>query len=274
RENLSDYTFVNGQSFDLVSETAHKLSHVISDHGSNLDFAESMIGSDLTGKAHTIYAECALPAKTKRTMRRPTKKLFWASRIDDQKRPELLARIARLLEKSGLDISIDAYGETTYGKIGPEVFEGASLLHYKGGFDGFDTLPVDDYDGFLYTAAFDGLPNVVLEALASALPVIAPDVGGIGEAVTDQTGYLIEDDPDPDFLAERFIDAIKALYDDWPEAVRRGENGRKLIAERHSREAFLKRVAEVFELGPAEVPLSSELQSAGKLEQPREMESA
>jgi glycosyltransferase involved in cell wall biosynthesis len=88
--------------------------------------------------------------------------------------------------------------------------------------------------------------------MAAELPVIAPDVGGIGEAVTVQTGFLIQDDTDPDRLAENFVDAIRALYDDWPEAVRRGENGRRLIAERHSRAAFLKRVAEVFGLKPSD----------------------
>lgn len=245
---IDQVSFVNGQSFDLVSEAGYNFSHIISDHGRNVGLIESMIGCEVAGKSHTLYAECSLPANKSRTGRRPTKKLLWASRIDGQKRPELLTGIAHLLEKGGLDVSLDAYGGTTYGRIGPEVFDGAARLTYKGAFDSFDELRVADYDGFLYTAAFDGLPNVVLEALAAGLPVIAPDVGGIGEAVTGQTGFLVEDDTDPDRLAERFVEAIKELYDDWPEAVRRGENGRGLIAERHSREAFVKRVAEVFAL--------------------------
>ena len=241
--------FTNGYAFDLVSEFGSNFSGLISDHARAVDLLCQTIGDDVPAKSHTLYAECALPERAGRAARLPSRKLLWASRIDHQKRPELLGKIAELLDNEGLDVTLHAYGSTTYGKIGPEVFDGFPLLTYKGGYDGFDDLPVGDFDGFLYTAAFDGLPNVVLEALAAELPVIAPDVGGIGEAVTLQTGFLVEDDTDADRLAGHFVEAIKALYDDWPEAVRRGENGRKLIAERHSREAFLKRVAEVFALG-------------------------
>ena len=71
----------------------------------------------------------------------------------------------------------------------------------------------DSYDAFLYTSAFDGLPNVLLEALSAGLPVIAPDVGGIGEAVVNEvTGRLIE--ADDDTLVARYAQAICSLYED------------------------------------------------------------
>ena len=38
----------------------------------------------------------------------------------------------------------------------------------------------------------EGLPNVVLEAMAAAVPVIGSDLGGIGEAVEhNRTGFLV-----------------------------------------------------------------------------------
>lgn len=46
-------------------------------------------------------------------------------------------------------------------------------------------------DGFLMTSRWEGLPMVLLEAGASALPVVATDVGGSRAAVLDGvTGYL------------------------------------------------------------------------------------
>lgn len=47
-------------------------------------------------------------------------------------------------------------------------------------------------DGFVMSSAWEGLPMVLLESAASALPIVATDVGGSREAVIDGvTGYLV-----------------------------------------------------------------------------------
>jgi len=43
-------------------------------------------------------------------------------------------------------------------------------------------------DVFALSSDFDNSPNVVLEAMASALPVVTTDVGGVRELVADRTG--------------------------------------------------------------------------------------
>ena len=40
----------------------------------------------------------------------------------------------------------------------------------------------------------EGIPNVILEAMASGLPVVASNVGSITEAVREDTGYVIDPD--------------------------------------------------------------------------------
>ena len=48
-------------------------------------------------------------------------------------------------------------------------------------------------DIFVLPTMSDAFPNVVLEAMSAALPVVASDVGGVGEAVIDgETGFLVE----------------------------------------------------------------------------------
>ena len=47
-------------------------------------------------------------------------------------------------------------------------------------------------DGFVMSSAWEGLPMVLLEAGASALPIVATDVGGSRDAILDGTsGYLV-----------------------------------------------------------------------------------
>ncbi len=104
---------------------------------------------------------------------------------------------------------------------------------------GFITKNLIDYltqmDIFLLTTRTESLPNAVIEAQLAGLPVIAPDVGGIREAVADDsTAMLIERDADA--LARA---VVKGLQDErWLADVRARAPG--LITRRFSRETLLQ----------------------------------
>lgn len=242
--------FTNGQSFDLVSETASDLTRVISDHAANVQALSDLIGADVPAKSHTLYTHCALPDVTADKPSR-SGRMIWASRIDSQKRPDLLPRIAARLRERNASVTIDVHGGVVLGGAGPGLFDGHANLSYRGPFNSPDDLRLHDYDAMIYTAAFDGLPNIVLEAMAAGLPVIAPDVGGIGEAVDGETGYLVPNEIDDDALVERYVAEILDIYGDWNEARRRGANARQLIAERHSAASYMMRIGEIFAQQPS-----------------------
>ena len=57
-------------------------------------------------------------------------------------------------------------------------------------------------DGFVLSSAWEGMPNVVMEALAAARPVVATRVGGVSELVTSGTSGLLVPPVNPTALSE------------------------------------------------------------------------
>ena len=57
----------------------------------------------------------------------------------------------------------------------------------------------------------EGIPLIVLEAMATARPVVSSAVGAVSEALDSSTGILIEPGPD---VARRFAFALQRLLED------------------------------------------------------------
>lgn len=80
-------------------------------------------------------------------------------------------------------------------------------------------------DCLLLTSDHEGTPNVILEAMASARPVVATDVGGVGALVeTGQTGLLVPRDDE-----ERLAEAIVRLAEAPTVAACLGQRGRARV---------------------------------------------
>jgi glycosyltransferase involved in cell wall biosynthesis len=87
----------------------------------------------------------------------------------------------------------------------------------------------------------DGLPNVLMEAQAFAVPVLSTDVSGIPELVTHgENGFLVPQ-KDPAALAQ----AIRRLMDDLAFRRRLGDAGAKTVREEFSCEPGIDRVAKL-----------------------------
>jgi glycogen(starch) synthase len=90
-----------------------------------------------------------------------------------------------------------------------------------------------DADVFLLPSRDEGMPNVVLEAMASGLPVLATDIPGSRDLVVDgETGLLIGVD-DTDAL----VAALGRLAGDAQSRWAMGAAGRRRVAEMFSWEA-------------------------------------
>ena len=96
---------------------------------------------------------------------------------------------------------------------------------------------------FLYTSNRDGMPNVILEAAAEGLPIVASEIGGVPEFVIDKkTGLLVKNIEDPEEYAKK----IRYLFKHKDEASKFVRNARKLLERRHSWEKFYDATEDMF----------------------------
>jgi glycosyltransferase involved in cell wall biosynthesis len=84
-------------------------------------------------------------------------------------------------------------------------------------------------DAVAFPSHWEGVPNAMLEALATARPVVATTAGGIPDVVRDPEHALLVPPGDPHALAPALE---RALGDQGADMATRG---RKLVVERHSR---------------------------------------
>ena len=82
-------------------------------------------------------------------------------------------------------------------------------------------------DAFCLASLGEGIPVVLMEAMAMRMPVIAPRIMGIPELVQDGTSGLLFTPGRPDALAEAII-SLAAGREGWTEM---GEAGRARVAE-------------------------------------------
>jgi len=80
-------------------------------------------------------------------------------------------------------------------------------------------------DVFVLPSLWEGLPRVILQAMAMGLPIVATEVGGTPEAIKeDQNGFLVTP-KDFHAIARRVIQ----LLEDQNLAKKMGERGRKMV---------------------------------------------
>ena len=91
-------------------------------------------------------------------------------------------------------------------------------------------------DVAVLTSDSESLSNVILEAMAAALPVVAYRIGGNAELVNEERGVLI-----PAGDEERFAAAVLKLLGSSGMRLRLGQNGRKFAQENFSLERILER---------------------------------
>jgi glycosyltransferase involved in cell wall biosynthesis len=168
------------------------------------------------------------------------RRVLWAGRFDRQKRPDRLAKLARRLP----DIDFEVWGRGYLEDCTAITRELAGIpnVHLRGGYVTFgEVIAHDQYDAFVYTAQYDGLPVIILEAIAASLPIVTTNSGGIGEIIDDTTGWFVRQEDGP----AAFLAALNDCLNQPAEAAARVERARERLLARHNMTAFLNTLREI-----------------------------
>jgi glycosyltransferase involved in cell wall biosynthesis len=98
------------------------------------------------------------------------------------------------------------------------------------------------FDVFVLSTHFEGLPLVILEAMAMELPVVATAVNGIPELITGDSVGLLAPHEDEETLADQLL----ALLRDPARARRIAAGGRTLVEQQFSARVFGESIAALY----------------------------
>jgi glycosyltransferase involved in cell wall biosynthesis len=153
----------------------------------------------------------------------------------------VVGSLGRLEPQKGIDVMIDALAlleDVTYIVVG-EGGERVSLEHRAAeagvasrviftGWSENATALLRGFDVFVQPSRYEGLPLSVLEAMAAGLPIVASNVGSVGEALEPELNGLLVPREDPSALAT----AVGRLLGDKQLRLRLGRQARQTWAAR------------------------------------------
>ncbi len=177
--------------------------------------------------------------------------------------PPMLLAVGRFKEKKGFDLLIDACAGLAARDVnfrceiigyGDQETRLQSLIVHHGLWDRVTLRPPVDHaelqaiyrDASIFILPCrltadgdrDGIPNAMLEAMASRLPIISTSVSGIPEVIVDGTnGLLVEPENAP-----ALTNAVVRLLGDGQLGERLGEAGRRTVLEQFSWERNISKL--------------------------------
>jgi glycogen synthase len=158
--------------------------------------------------------------------------LVFAGRLTEQKSLELAIEAAR---RAGVRLVIAGDGPA---RARLEQLGGATFLGARPREDVLELFRAADAS--ILSSSWENFPHGVVESLAAGTPVIATDVGGVGEVIADgENGLLV-----PAGSADALTSAVERFFADPALAARLRANAAPSV-ERYSRERVYGRLLEI-----------------------------
>lgn len=170
-------------------------------------------------------------------------RVYWAGRFDRQKRVDVAFAIAEKMP----DVDFHFWGKPTLDKAFEKLKKPANVK-LEGVYQAFDELPLSKCDAWLYTAEWDGVPNMLLEVASAAVPLVGSIAGGTGEVLMDGYSEPVRNIENVD----EYVSALRRTFEQPEEMRARALKLREIILARHSRRTYLKSVKTIVRAGDAD----------------------
>lgn len=141
-------------------------------------------------------------------------RIVWPHRLDHEKRPDALVKIADMCSKLRLPVEFHVFGSQVLSSNLDSLlrdFNKSGIIYHGPYTGGLSNLDLSQFHALLLTSAWEGMPNVLPQSLQLSIPVIATNVGGVSDTITDRETGLLVSEPDS---TDEFVEAILALMND------------------------------------------------------------
>lgn len=166
-------------------------------------------------------------------------------RLSPEKGFDLLIRAVNLLLRDGLDVTLIIAGEGGQ-RPALEAFVAALGLGDRVRLLGYcakTTTLYEALDVFALSSLREGLPNVLLEAMAMEVSVVATRIAGIPRLIRHQENGLLVEAGSVEGLAE----ALACLLGDGPMRTRLQQAGRETVETSFSFEARMQKIRAIYD---------------------------
>jgi len=248
---LKDGTPAASYHFEFLPHCIEHLTGVFSDNNRVIRIAIESFGlSAMREKFHLVHTpvlgiRTRDPAQELRCFQaQPAPRALWLSRLANEKRLDVVGALARRCPERHFDM----YGSNNGWSVDISPLQGCPNIEIKGAFRALDDIPFERYDSYVFTTSGEGMPVALLEMTARGLPLIAPDVGGIGEFIDDDAGWLVSHQE----AVGEYADALAQIHEEPGEARRRVTAAQAKLLRHHTTDALLASLRAVPSyLGPA-----------------------
>lgn len=175
-------------------------------------------------------------------------KFMYIGRLTKQKGIEYLLEALQILKEKYPSVKLDIYGKADSGyeeKIKNIMADRKleRIVEIKGAVS-HTCIPglMKEYHVLVLPSLWEGMPNVILEAFASGLPVIATNIEGSKDIVKHGKTGLLSEAGRPEELAKNIRDTIEN-YDD---AIKMAGSAYKYLLQNHSPENICRIYSEFF----------------------------